>query len=173
MSTTLHAATLTLIIEFQTCDSSIPDQQWMIWKAENDRNNIRICQRLDRHSRYKGYVISTDKHKCLTTFNPVTPFMFQILMEPLRNPNYEANQYLRRHNQTNLSQQWRINSSTHQLASVQYPQLCMTHYLRGSFFVVDDCIAHGYESPNSQLIKYQHFYLEPALDQNGKEICYY
>ena len=72
------------------------------------------------------------------------------------------------------SQQWKMNSTTHQLASVEYPKACITtkHFDdHPDLFLLLECDGYGHESPNPQLNKHQRFYPEPALDKNKEELC--
>ncbi len=159
-------------IFFQTCDSSKTEQQWVIWKTENDRNNIVICQ---RHIGPLFY-----KHNCLAALDVIRhpSYSARIRHGPPIQPNNEARDIMTlRYNRLrppHPSQLWHMNSTTHQLASVQFPKVCITtkHFDDPTRLLLVECNGYGYNSPNPQLNKHQNFYLKPALDQNNEPLCY-
>jgi len=156
-------------IRFITCDSSNTLQQWVILKTENDRNNIRICR-----PPVVGPLVRT--HNCLTAFSPFTQRLYRMFHKIFTiDPSNEARELLiSRHNQSDPSQRWLMNSTTHQLSNVQYPKACITtkHFHRDPAFpLLLECDGYGYKSPNPQLSKHQRFYQMPALDKNGRQLC--
>jgi len=123
-------------IRFEKCNSSKTDQQWVILKTENDRDYVRICQRRADNRRVPyaffiklpGYLTT---HYCLRadnlTFHPryyqqmvQTPFdRLTIKSKPIE-PNKEAREVrFLPNNEGDTSQQWIMNSTTHQFSSVK------------------------------------------------------
>jgi len=90
-------------------------------------------------------------------------------------PSNEARElYLSNYNQSDPSQHWLVNSTTHQLSNAQYPKGCLTtrHFSpHPAIPLLLECDGYGYEYPNPQLSKHQRFYQMPALDKNGKQLC--
>ena len=158
-------------IVFKPCNISKPQQKWVIWKTERDRNIIRICQRRD----YPSFIT----HNCLIAYSdPITSFKYQFMVGPNNpiKPNNEARYpFLDRYDEEQNNQEWQMNSTTNQLANVEYPKLCMTnkHFTDGFYKhgVVLECNGYGYESPNPQLNQHQRFYPKPALNKNGEQLC--
>ena len=157
-------------LRFVNCDSSKIEQQWIIFKKENGHNHIRLCQRSNAPRL---------KDNCLTAHYLMDDYvrnMFpQEYITPIK-PNKEA-RYLKivGYKQEDLSQQWQMNSTTHQLANVKYPKICIT---TSNFFDLDqtllvECNGYGYESPNPHLTNkhHQRFIFMPALDKNGEQLC--
>ena len=92
-------------------------------------------------------------------------------------PNNEARfLWARELTQGDASQQWQMNSITHQLANVEYPNLCITNrpYAASAFqallVLLVECIGKDDEAPNPQL--HQRFYPKPVLDDKGEQTCY-
>ena len=155
-------------IRFRNCNSSNTKQQWVIWKTGNDRNYIRICQRVDER-----LPTSRISYNCLIAFNTIPSNLYQFSVRAPIKPNNEA-MYLLMDYLGFPSQEWQMNITTHQLASVQYPKLCITtrHYYDPTEMLLLECNGYGYESPNPQLKKHQSFYLKPALDKNEEQLCH-
>jgi len=153
-------------IRFRNCISTNIQQQWVIWKTENDRNSIRICQRVDDRS--PNSLIS---YNCLTALHTIESNLYQFFVRIPIKPNDEA-RYLMLDYQGFPSQEWQMNKTSHQLASVQYPKVCMTtrHYNNPADILLLECNGYGYESPNPQLNKHQRFYFKLALDKSGEHV---
>jgi len=184
-----------VLIRFQTCNSLKTQQQWVIWKTENDENDyIRICQR--RVDNEGEAVLSSfifmdpylAKYNCLSAKSvPINLRHYQEMIqsqyhqlvnksEPIV-PNKEARNVflsplINEGGKNGASQEWKMNITTNQLSNVKYPKVCMTtrHYRDPEFGLLLQC--KDDESPNPQLPKHQRFYLIPALDKNGKQLCF-
>lgn len=155
-----------LTVRFVTCVSSNTLQQWEILKTGNDRNNIRLCRRLKPGVPYE----------CLTALSSFPKTKYQLFHATYTlQPSKEARELLiSTYNQSDTSQHWLMNSTTHQLSNVQYPKGCFTtrHFLDPFFPLLLECNGYGYKSPNPQLNnKYQRFYQKPVLDKNEKQLC--
>jgi len=152
------------MIKFEICSSWFSSwQQWVILKTGNTSDSIHIC--------VPSYQI------CLTADYPIPLNEYEFLLAKTPHttkPNKEA-RYLRSslYKQSDTSQHWLMNSTTHQLSSVQYPKGCITtrHLKDPALAMVLECIGNDYESPNPKLSKHQSFYLMPALDKNGEQLC--
>jgi len=162
---------------FQTCNSSNTQQQWVIWKTESDQNNIRICQ---QGVNFRAAVPSFITHLCLTALTQIDHNVYRLsardYITPIK-PNNEARDLmLRSYNKGDPSQELQMNSTTHQLASVPHPKVCMTtrHLFDASHVLLVECNGYGYESPNPHLTNkhHQRFNFTPALDKNGEQLCY-
>ncbi len=165
-------------IVFETCNSSKARQKWVILKTENDRNNIRLCQRRDYPYSITHYPYNIT-HSCLIAYSDPIPLnVYQMLVGPNKpiKPNNEARYpFLEGYYEPKKNQEWQMNSTTNQLVNVQYPKGCLTHkHFSDNYYkngLVVECNGYGYESPNPQLNKNQRFYPKPALDKNGKQLC--
>jgi len=154
------------MIRFVTCNSLDDLQQWEVVKTVGDRNNIRICIRS-----YPEVPV----HDCLTAFSLINPNLYKMFTQDFTiKPSNEARDLrIGSYSQSDQSQHWLMNSTTHQLSNVQYPKACITtrHFKDPAIALVLECNGYGYESPNPKLSKHQSFYLMPALDKNGKQQC--
>jgi len=156
-----------LMIRFTTCNSLDTLQQWLIFKTENDRNNIRLCQ---------GWSHWNVPQNCLTAVSPFTQRLYQMFHQIFTiEPSNEARELLiSKYDQSDPSQHWLMNSTSHQLANVKYPKGCVTtrHFQQSPAYpLLLECDGYGYKSPNPELSKHQRFYQMPALDENGKQLC--
>ena len=173
-------------IRFENCNSSKTQQQWVIWKMGNGRDYIRVCQQ-----RYEGrgglfrklpagflgiyYCVGA----AVLPFNPIAyRKLFQSISDRLTNKSEpikddkEARELLFiSNNEKDVSQQWIMNRTTHQLANVKYPKGCMTtkHFKDPALGLLLQC--EDIKSPNPQMTKHQRFSQTPALDKNGKQLC--
>jgi len=114
---------------------------------------------------------------CLTAIDPL-PYGYQNYFLYENSSQIKDNKEARSlrldyYNQSDPSQLWLMNSTTHQLSNVQYPKSCITtrHFYDPALPLALECNGYGYESPNPQLSKHQSFYTMPALDQNEEELC--
>ena len=139
---------------------------------ENDRNRIRICQRVDDRRE------ESVRYNCWTAHSTWSSYQYQFMVRSSTflspKPNDEA-RHLVMDYQGQKYQEWKMNSTTHQLASVQYPKVCITtrhFYIDPTQMLLLECNGYGYKSPNPQLNKHQRFYFKPALDKNGEQLCH-
>jgi len=99
----------------------------------------------------------------------------QDYITPIKPNNEARNVMLRWNNKEDPSQEWRMNSTTLQLASVKYPKGCITtrHFNDLHQILLVECNGYGYESPNPHLTNkhHQRFNFMPALDKNGEQLC--
>ena len=164
-----------VLIAFKNCNSAETQQQWVIWETENDRNHIRICQRGDdRREKSVSYnCLIADSSKISS--NKYTRLVGSQIFPPTK-PNDEARDLLMEYlKDIEPSQEWKMNSTTHQLASVKYPKVCITtrHFDKEpTEMLLLECNGYGYKSPNPQLNQHQRFYFKPALDKNGEQLCH-
>ena len=152
-------------IFFVPCDSSDKWQQWVIWETGNASDSMHICLRT---------------HVCLTDIDPL-PYGYQNYFSYEVGPQIKDNKEARSlkldyYNQSDPSQLWLMNSTTHQLSNAQYPKpkVCITtrHIWHiPAYPLLLECNGYGYESPNPHLSKHQSFYRMPALDENGEQLC--
>jgi len=154
------------MIRFDTCNSLDDKQQWEILKTEGDRNNIRICIRT-----YPKDLV----HSCLDAFSLIDPTSYRRFAQDFTiKPSNEARDLrIGLYRQSDQSQHWLLNSTTHQLSNVHYPKVCITtrHFKDPALALALECNGYGYESPNPKLSKHQSFYPMPALDKNGEQLC--
>lgn len=121
--------------------------------------------------------MSLARYNCLTALSAIPSSLYEFLVRtPIfrtPRPNNEA-RYLMMDNQGYPHQEWQLNSTTSQLASVQYPKLCMTtkHFNDPTEILLLECNGYGFESPNPQLNQHQRFYFKPALDKNREQLCH-
>jgi len=159
------------MIRFSTCDSSNsnPLQQWEILKSEKDRNNIRICR--SPFVGPFGRLLS-----CLIAPDPFDQNLYQSFhrTDTIEPSNEARRLFISNPVESDPSQHWLMNSTTHQLANVRYPKGCLTtrHFQQEPAYpLLLECDGYGYESPNPQLSKHQRFYPMPALDKNREQLC--
>lgn len=161
-------------LRFVICNSSKTEQRWIIFKTENGRNHIRICQ---------PYVNPSlkSKYTCLTAdSSPIPDKVYLLFAQDYATeikPNKEARDLKElEYNQGDTSQEWQMNSTTHQLANVKYPNVCITtrHFYGADQTLLVECNGYGYKSPNPRLTNkhQQRFNFTPALDKNGEQPCF-
>jgi len=151
------------------CDSSKTQQQWVILKTENGQNHIYICKR-NNHP-------SLIKHNCLTAHHPISKEAYRMFVQdfftPIK-PNNEARDLrLLEYDLGDPSQIWQMNSTTHQLANVKYPKVCITTRNGADKTSLVECNDYGFKSLNPRLTNkhHQRFNFTPVLDKNGDQLC--
>jgi len=177
-----------MVIKFRNCNSLKAEQQWAILKTENDQHDyIRLCQRVKIRS-FDKYFGSSATHHCLAAASYALPpsaykeiALLDIPTNPLTKkskpsiePNNEAREVMFSpppNEGDKRRAEWQMNSTTHQLANVEYPKVCMTsRHARNDLGLLLQC--NKSESPNPQLPQNQRFYQIPALDENGQQLCF-
>ena len=152
-------------VRFKTCNSSDSTQQWIILKTGSSSDSIHICRGTE--------------DSCLTADDDPIPspgYDFFLRNTPyIIKPNKEA-RYLnnRFYTQSDTTQHWLMNSTTHQLSNVQYPKRCITISYPSFWPVLLECEGYGLKLDYSKLdysSTHQRFYLEPALDEKGEQLC--
>jgi len=164
---TLCMAVDALMIRFTTCNSLDTLQQWLIFKTENDRNNIRLCQR------WGHWNVPIE---CLTALSPFPPNYYRMFHQiSTIKPSNEARELsIRNYDKSDPSQHWLVNSTTHQLASVPHPKSCATtrHFLLSRPFLsfITRMRWLWLRISQSTLSTHQRFY-QTTLDKNGEQLC--
>jgi len=143
-------------------DIDCREQQFEILKTGNASDSIHIC---------------LQTHLCLTALDlgPLDEYRIPLSKELKANFNKEAMYLnLNGYNQSDTSQHWLLNSTTHQLSNVQYPKRCITISYPSFWPVLLECEGYGLKLDYSKLdysSTHQRFYLEPALDEKGEQLC--
>ena len=175
-------------LRFKTCNSSKTEQQWAILKTENDQHDyIRLCQRVKIRS-FDKYFGSSATHHCLGANPyaiPLNAYQKITYLNDPSNPFFKKSKPIEPNEEVRVvgllpppdegdkwRVEWKMNSTTHQLANVEYPKVCMTSRHadpRNEFALLLQC--NNSESPNPQLPQNQRFYEIPVIDKNEEQLC--
>lgn len=147
-----------LRIRFDTCNSSDPSQQWVIWKPGYASDSNRVC-------------LPTEA--CLTARDPISLNEYEYLLP--KTSKIKSNNEVRhlKIKQSDQSQYWPMHSTTRQLSNVKVPNACITNkHLKDPANSLElECFGNDHKSPNPKLSNHQSFNPMPALDDNGEQVC--
>jgi len=156
------------LLKFKSCNGSNTQQHWVVSKTGNDGKYVRVCHRQVENKGNKN--ASLAKPDCLTA-------LIENVKSIHMHVNYSSIQLHPQKEEGDASQQWQVNSTTHQFASVQYPRFCITLFSNPStnYIGPEECNFNGYQSSKDPRLtnKFQQsFYPKLTLvKQNEEKLC--